>query len=519
MSLNLSKRSILKKATQVGMLTFLSRMLGITREFLMIRYFGPGAALDAFIAAFKLPNFFRHIFAEGALSASFVPAIVKTVKQGNKEEANGLMSISFLFFEGLVLLLYGLVLFKTEWLLLLVAPGFSPEQIGYTIPFLRILFSFLFFISSSALLAGALNSVNHFFIPAFATPLWNVVYILTLLVCLAYKLPYTYLCFGIILGAFIQFLAHLIVFLKLGFKFGRIDAGVVAAFKSVLAKFLPCLFGVSIAELNLFISLSIASYLPQGSISLLHLGSRFAFIPLGMFAVALSSVMLPHFSRLVLYAPKRLNFYLLEVAKFVTWVIVPTMFFIMFCSQELFLFLLGSKATPELVRQGGIILTMYTSGLLFLCVNKILLSMFYALKDTTSTAIASASCAAINIIGDLVGIRYFGAYGIGIANTVAAGAMTVLCFFFLYKKHDLKFYVASYCAFAMRYALQLTVVGGLFLALFVGAQRLATAISFGAFFAHGIGFWIVVFPLAAGSMSLLFLTRRYCNIDVYFLKR
>lgn len=501
------------------MLTFLSRMLGITREFLMVRYFGAGAVFDAFIAAFKLPNFFRHIFAEGALSASFVPAIVKTVKQGNKEEANGLMSISFLFFEGLVLLLYGLVLFKTEWLLLLVAPGFSAEQVSYTIPFLRILFSFLFFISSSALLAGALNSVNHFFVPAFATPLWNMVYIVTLLICLAYKLPYTYLCVGIIVGAAIQFLAHLIVFFRLGFRFGPIDAGVIASFRSVLAKFLPCLFGVSIAELNLFISLSIASYLPKGSISLLHLGSRFAFIPLGMFAVALSSVMLPHFSRLVLYAPKRLNFYLLEVAKFVTWVIMPTMFFIMFCSRELFVFLLGAKATPELVHQGGIILTMYTSGLLFLCVNKILLSMFYALKDTTSTAIASASCAAINIVGDIVGIRLFGAYGIGIANTIAAGVMTVLCFFFLYKQHDLKFYLGSYIAFAVRYAAQLAVVAGLFLGLFIGAQKLAGVYGMSVFFVQGFGFWLIACPLAAGCMYLLFCTRRFCGIDVYFLKR
>src|SRR3989304_7745755 len=156
MNHHLSKKSILKKTAQVSLLTFLSRMLGIVREFLFVQFLGVGAVSDAFIAAFKLPNFFRHIFAEGALSASFVPAIVKTVREGNREEANGLITISFLFFEGLVLLLYGFILLKTEWVFYLLAPGFSAEQLAYAVPFLRILFSFLFFISSSALLAGAL---------------------------------------------------------------------------------------------------------------------------------------------------------------------------------------------------------------------------------------------------------------------------------------------------------------------------------------------------------------------------
>lgn len=209
MSLHLSKKSILKKTSVVASLTLLSRFLGIAREMLMIRFFGVGAMSDGFIAAFKLPNFFRHIFAEGAMSASFVPAIVKSVKEGNRTEANGLMTISFLFFEGLVLLLYAFVLLKTDWIIYLVAPGFSPEQTAYTIDFLRILFSLLFFISSSALLAGALNSVNHFFMPAFATPVWNMVWVGTLIVCLAYKLPVSYLCAGIILGAIVQFLGHL----------------------------------------------------------------------------------------------------------------------------------------------------------------------------------------------------------------------------------------------------------------------------------------------------------------------
>lgn len=516
MNLHLSKKSIIKKTTQIGSLTLVSRLLGIVREILMVRYFGVGAALDAFIAAFKLPNFFRHIFAEGAMSASFVPAIVKTVKEGNKEEANGLMSISFLFFEGLVLLLYAFVLFKTEWLIYIVAPGFSPEQVAYTIDFLRILFSVLLFISSSALLAGALNAVNHFFIPAFATPLWNMIWVITLIVCLSFKLPTVYLCAGIILGAFVQFMAHLLMFFRYNFSFGPIDAAAKAAFKSVLKRFLPGLFGVGIVEFNLFVSGSIASYLPKGSVSLLYLGSRFMNIPLGMFAVALSSVMLSHFSRLVLYAPRRLNFYLLEVLKFITWIITPAMLFLMFVSRELFVDMLGAKATPELIEQGGRILILYASGLLFLCFNKILLSMLYALKDTTSTAFASGTCALINIAGDLVGVYFWGAYGIGLANTISALAMTTIALFFLYQRHKVHLYARLFFIFFTRYLLQLALVWMLFWGLHTMAM---------SYLAHllpmmvRLNYWLITGLLAAGCMWLLFATRKLFKIELYFLKK
>ena len=248
MSLQLSKKSIRTKSLQVAFLILISRVLGITREFLSAKFFGIGALSDAFIVAFRIPNFFRHIFAEGALSASFVPVIVKTVKEDKRAEANGLMSLAFLFFEGLLLLIYALVLWKTEFVVRLLAPGFSAEQLGYAIPFLRILFGFILFVSSSALLAGSLQAVNNFFIPALATPLLNVVWISTLLLCLHYQLPHIYLCVGIMVGSVVQFILHLVAYFRLKFIFGKIDAGSIKAFKSVMSKFVPCLFGVSIFE-------------------------------------------------------------------------------------------------------------------------------------------------------------------------------------------------------------------------------------------------------------------------------
>ena len=518
MSLHLSKSAIRRKSMQVSALIFLSRVLGITREALSVRFFGVGALSDAFIVAFRIPNFFRHIFAEGALSASFVPVMVKTVKDDNRHEANGLMTLSFLFFEGIVLALYALVLWKTELVVRILAPGFSPEQMTYAIPFLQILFSFIVFCSSTALLAGALQAVNNFAVPAFGAPFLNMFWIATLCLCLYYRLSPVYLCLGIIVGAVAQFLMHLYSYFKHGFTFGAIDHGSKAAFKSVLAKFLPCLFGVSIFELNLVISGMIASYLPKGSVSLLHYGARFLSIPLGILAIPLSSVLLPHFSRLALYAPRRLNFYLLEAAKMVTWAIMPAMTFLMLVSNKLFEMMLAGKATPEQISEGGMILMLYLLGLLFLCLNKILLSMLYALKDTKSTTIAAAGSATINIIGDLIGGYFFGTYGIAFANSLAALTMTVQLLYFLDRKHSISFYATRYLRFLSKYAIHFLGVAAVFYVFFsfflsfLHNQRMIWVMS-------GVYFWVVAGAFGAMALAFLFSTRRRAGVDVYFLRK
>lgn len=527
MNLHLSKRSILKKTFQVGILTLSSRILGIIREALQVRYFGVGAVSDAFIIAFKIPNFCRHIFAEGALSASFVPAIVGSVKQNKQEEANGLMTLSFLFFEGIILFLYALILCNTEFIVTLLAPGFSADQIAYTIPFLRILFPFLLFVSSSALLGGALQAVNHFFAPAFGPTLMNIFYVSSLVLCLAYKLPPTFLCFGILVGGLAWFLMHVYFYLRNNFVFGKITPEAKAAFKKVLSKFFPCLFGVSIFEINLFIGTSVASYLPEGSVSLLHYGSRFMNIPLGIFAVALSSILLPHFSRTVLYAPKRLNFYLLEVAKLVSWVILPAMCYFLFVSHNFFEYiLLGKKATAYQIHQSVIIFMIYIMGLWFFCMNKILLNIFYSMKDTTSSTIASSISALVNVAGDLIWLYLFftydlttiAPYGIAVAAVLAGATLCFSSFIFLKKRHAFSFYAGNFGNFLWRYLIQLSTGILLFYGMYTLLKSYLAKTAWHHFFMQGLGYWPLTGIMAALVLGYLYKTRKLFGIKVYFLE-
>ncbi|MFH1832276.1 MAG: murein biosynthesis integral membrane protein MurJ [bacterium] len=518
-SLHLSKKSIVKKTFQVGALTFLSRMLGILREALQIQFFGIGILSDAFIVAFRIPNLFRQVFAEGAMNGSFVPVMVQLVKKGKKEVASGLVSLGFIFFQSIILLLYLFVYFKTEWVVMLLAAGFSADRAAHTVEFLRILFPFLFLVSASALFAGALTSVNHFFIPALGPAIWNFVYVLIITLGIWFKLTPVFICWGVLVAGAVQLILHVITYFMCHFTFGRITEEVIESFKLVLRKFIPCFLGVSIIEINLLVSGIVASFLPEGSVSLLFYGARFLQLPIGIFAVAFSSILLPHFSRLVLYAPRRMSFYLLEVTKFVCWVIIPITLFFALVSKNLFVTLFSFKSGALAhADQAAWILIVYITGLLFICLSRVLMNIFYSFKDTVSATIISVVGALVNLVGDIIGMQIWGAYGIAGAASLASLVMVILSYVFLRKKHNLRFYPGNFIKFLARYLAQISVfifIGFVLYSmlnfLFAGLMRAALA--------NLLGFWFIT-CLAFGLLFLaLLITKKRFGIRVYFIKR
>src|SRR5579872_208309 len=200
MSELLHRKSIIQKTIQVGSSTIISRFFGVAREVLLGNYLGPGAAFDAFVTAFKIPNSLRKIFAEGALSASFVPTLVAMVRAEDRKHVNSFMTRSFLIIETILLGLCCLIFWKAAAVIRFIAPGWfvggqgatflwfclpaawvgqgeALPQVAFAVTFLRILISFILFVSSSALLAAALQSVNHFFVPAFSPIVLNIFFI------------------------------------------------------------------------------------------------------------------------------------------------------------------------------------------------------------------------------------------------------------------------------------------------------------------------------------------------------
>jgi len=512
----MNKKSILKKTFHFGFFTLISRLLGLPREILQIKYLGVGALSDAFIAAWRLPNFFRRIFAEGALSAAFIPTYVKLTGKNKTQTAHGTMTLSFIFFEGIVFLMTLFVFFWPHLVIWLVTPGFSPEQIAYAVPLLRILFPFLFFISSSALLSGALQAHNHFFAQSFGPVLHNIFYLSTVAFCLVFhKAPQT-LATGILIGGIASFALHLIIYFKYHLSFGAITQEAKQEFQKILTRFLPCLLGVGVVEINLFLDNRISSYLPQGSYTLLYVANRFLNIPLGIFAVAFSTILLPHFSRITSYAPKRLHFYLLETAKFISWTIIPTMLFIFFAAHKAFDYMLpDTTRTPE----AATILICYSAGLIFFCFNKVLINMFYALGDTWSPSVAAILATLVNLTFNIIGMYFFGAPGIAASTTLSGLTLTVACMFLLYKKHHFTLYWGNYFMFLGTYALQLLCAIGVFVGTYFIFFALIANTSWYHFFYTAWGYWLFTIPLFLSTMGFLFLTKSLWKTKVYFLTK
>lgn len=517
-----SQNKILKKTIEVGGSTLLSRFFGIVREVLTVRYLGASGLSDAFLTAYKIPNSLRKIFAEGALSAAFIPTIVTTIKHDNKNAIAGLMSLSFIVFEGIVLTLCALVMTYAEQIIQLIAPGFSQQQIISAVPMLHILMPFIFFISSSALLGGALHAVGHFFIPAIAPVIVNVIFIAGILICLFFSLPVTALCWFIILAGFIHFILHLIIYFKFQFSFGSITRKDLSIFARIMGKFLLCLPSISLMEVALFIDTSFASFLAPGSISLIYYANRFVGIPQGVFAVAFSTVLLPHFSRINTYSPKRLHFYLLESAKFVLWITIPVALLMAFFSEEIFsTIFLSQKFTLAQAQEAGNILLAFLLGLFFFSLNKILLNIFYAMHAAWIPAIIAFIATIINIILNMLFIEQFQTVGLALATTISSIVQTILFITVLHKKYKFRIYLMPFIAFAMQYALQLTLFSAAFWLCHRGIITIITllmppALSF--FFITKIGLWLWVGPLALIFLILLYFSRPLFKINLHFLK-
>ncbi len=515
----MQRKSILKKTIQIGSSTLTSRFLGIIRDLLMIRYLGVGLISDAFTVAYRMPNTLRKVFAEGALSAAFIPLFLATLKKDEKS-AMSLMSIAFLIFEGALLLLCALVMIFAPTIIGFYAPGFSEAQIAIAVPLLRVLMPLIFFLSSSALLAGALQSIGHFFTPAFGPILLNVVFIAGLLLCKWAQLPVIYLCGFILLGGLLQFLQHLYAYFSHGLSFGAIHTQIFITFAHILGKFFWCALSMSVTEVSIIVDGQFASYLPTGTVTLLSYAHKFMAIPIGVFAVAFSTILLPYFSRISTYAPKRLNFFLFESAKIVFFVMIPCTLALVFFAKDIFITIFVSDSfSMEQAHTAGTILIAFGLGLFFFALNKIILNIYYAMHETFLPGIVSALALAVNVGFNMLFIWTLGAFGLALGTALAGACQTVLLYYFLRKKFGFHGYLPQFLTFIKRFLLELLAVSVIFLGMYYSAANAVRLLPapFAYFFLQRIGFWFWVAPLCLMAGLLLYLWRKRFGVRLYFL--
>lgn len=297
----LAKRyGLLRSSSLVSLMTFLSRVVGFVRDMVLAHFFGAHAGMDAFLVAFRIPNFMRRLFAEGAFSQAFVPVLAEYQKTSELTDVR-LFIARVAGSLGSVLTLVTIIgVLAAPLIVFLFAPGFSHDGLRATLAteMLRITFPFLMLVSLTAMAGAVLNTYGYFAVPAFTPVLLNISMILAALY-LSPRLSQPVL--GIAWGVLIAGIAQLIF--QIPFLYQRhllVRPAVVKndpGVKKVLKLMIPALFGVSIAQLNLMIDSIFASFLKIGSVSWLYFTDRLTDFPLGVFGVAIATVILPHLSR------------------------------------------------------------------------------------------------------------------------------------------------------------------------------------------------------------------------------
>lgn len=291
-------KALFKSTSVVASMTLISRILGFVRDMVAARIFGATAAVDAFYIAFKIPNFMRGLFAEGSFSAAFIPTLSEYKQTRSQIEVQQFVA----YVAGtLGLILLGICILGvlgSKGLVTVFAPGLDPYRFQLAIEMLRITFPYLMLIALTALVGATLNCYGQFWVPAFTPALLNISLIMTAFgVTRFFKVPVEAQAWGVLLAGFLQlgfqlpFLHRLKLLRKPQFKWR--DPGV----QKVLKLMLPALFGSSIGQISLLLNTVFASFLVAGSVTWLYYSDRLAYFPLGVFGVALMTVILPHLSR------------------------------------------------------------------------------------------------------------------------------------------------------------------------------------------------------------------------------
>jgi len=525
-------RSILKKTLGVGSSTLLSRFFAYIREILMIQYLGIGVISDAFFIALRVPNSLRKVFAEGALSSVLVPALIHAERQDGLDGMNRLLTISFVMIEAIVgLLVVGMYVFA-EYIVYGMAPGASIVQLKASVQFLKILAPFILFLSSSAVLASALQATHRFFIPALAPAFLNFLYVAFLSIGLYFFWSVTTFCWLMIFASMLNFLLHVWVCLQYRFKIVLPDAASWRGLQQVVLQLLPCLLSVGIGEINFWIDSGFASYLESGTLSLLRYAYQFVNIPLGVMVTSLSIVLLPYFSKIG-HSKEELGVYLCEAIKFVVWMMLPMTILMIFCSREIFeTMFFSDKFTTYHVTQAQWNMNAYLIGLTFFALEKILLNAFYALRSTgIATAVATLTIG-MNFFMNSWLMGLYGGMGLALATTITAAVriamfVTILAYYF-----GIDFKVKQLWNLLMSYCLQLSVLGSLFIGSAVMIGRLIEGASFSwqlffgpfhfilntHFFLHSFGYWVWFGPLAGLFLLAIYGTRKFFGISFSYLE-
>ncbi len=435
---------LIKPFLTISSFTFVSKFLGFLRDIFIAAIVGAGVIADVFFVAFKLPNFFRRLFAEGAFSAAFIPLFSSILKNKGKSKALNFGSevFSLLFF----ILFFVIIIFEFFMPLLVyfLAPGFGndPEKLNLLIQLSRITFPYLFFISLVSLYTGVLNSFNKFAIGSAAPIILNLTFIV-----FVFSFEDTFVTKGHMLSWAVFFAGVFqLIFLIFGiyknnlqifFKKPKLSENINKLFKLII----PGAIGAGVIQINLLIDIVLASFLPTGSISYLYYAERINQLPIALIGVAFGTALLPTLSKQI---SSNQN---LKVFKTQNRAIEFS--FLLALPASLAIFILAEIIIGSLFERGEFLsedtilsakaLQAFAIGIPAYVLVKILSPIYFSRQNTSTPVKIAIFCVLINFLLNIILMQFFQHVGIALATAISSWINCYLLFYFLMQKNQIKF--------------------------------------------------------------------------------
>ena len=430
-----------KSVFTVSFYTLISRILGFIRDIFIASYLGSTLVADAFFVAFRIPNYFRRVFAEGAFSAAFIPVYSGLVhqKEKNKDALSFInQTMSILIFS--ILLIAIIFHFIMPQVILVLAPGFvgDEETFNLAVHFGRIIFPYLLFVALVAQFTSITNTYNKFAFGAFAPALLNIAFIGSLIFLTPFVItPAHALSYGVLLGGVVQVGMMYFAIYKIQITptlvLPKINNNIIKFFKL----FFPGVLGGAAIQLNIIVGTIIASFLPTGSISHLYYADRITQLPLGMFGIALGIALLPTLSKLIKENAdiKKIISIQNRSIEFALLISIPS---------AIGLYMLAEPIIKILFERGAFVsadtfftsraLSLFALGLPAYILIKVLNPSFYSREDTKTPFYITLFCVLINIIISLILIGSYRELGIALATAIASWFNVILLYIILSKR-------------------------------------------------------------------------------------
>lgn len=430
--------NLLKSSGIVATATMLSRILGLARDIVIVSLFGTSAAVDAFLVAFKIPNYFRRLFAEGAFIQGFVPVLTEYREKKTIAEMRQLISHTWGVLGFFLLLLTALVIVFAPWVIIAIAPGFKadPQRFKLAEDMLRLTFLYLPLIASTALAAGVLNVYQQFTMPSLA-PIWLNVCLICAALWLSphFDRPIMALAWAVLVAGIVQCLFLFPSLIKRRLLVVPIPNWRNPGVRHIIRLMLPAMFAASVSQLNLLIDLFLASFLTVGSISWLYYSDRLIELPVGVIGVALAVVILPSLSKDHLQQNRENFIHTLDWALRLILVIgMPCVLAIILISEPILatLFLHGVMTTTD-IEMTALSLDTYAIGIPGFMAIKILAAGYFARQDVKTPLKIAIVAMLLNIFLNLMFIQWLAHAGLALATSIAALVNAAMLFYGLYR--------------------------------------------------------------------------------------